>query len=66
MLPPQDPRDFDTDNTSIQIPKWLKKRLDEIADREKYSRNRVIVYFLKWALQQYEVENPLPRPAGKR
>lgn len=62
VLTPRDPRDKELRGTSVQLPVWLVTRLDEIAESDGYSRNEVVIHFLKWALEQYETE----KKGGKR
>lgn len=52
VLPPK----TELSSTGIRVPKALLKRLEEIAGMEDYSRNEVILYFLEWALKEYEKE----------
>lgn len=55
LLPPRDPRDFDLDDpTSVKLPKWIRKRLKEIAEAGHYSQAEVITFFLKWALSEHD------------
>lgn len=56
VIPEKDPRDRETVSTGIQIPVWVRTRLEELAEAEGYSRNEIIVFLLKWGLEQYEAE----------
>lgn len=56
VLQPRDPRDKDKTQFGIQVPKWLNAELQAVADSEGYSRNELVVEFLKWALKQHAAE----------
>lgn len=42
--------------TSIRVPKAMLKRIDDVAEESGHSRTDVILHFLRWALQEYELE----------
>jgi metal-responsive CopG/Arc/MetJ family transcriptional regulator len=55
ILPPRE-KEGEQVATGVRLPKTLLDRLDEIGESENYSRNEVILHFLKWALEEYEAE----------
>lgn len=65
VLPPRE-KDGKQVNSGIRMPEDLLGRLQEIADAENYSRNEVIVYFLKWAVKAYEAEREEDSKKPKR
>lgn len=42
--------------TPLRLPASILARVDEIAEDEDYSRNEVLVHFVRWALGEYERE----------
>jgi hypothetical protein len=65
VLPPREKEGKQT-QTGVRMPEALLQRLQEVADAENYSRNEVIVYFLKWALGAYEADKADEDKKGKR
>ena len=59
VLPPKEPKTKDTINSGVLFPKWLHERISQIAHERGYSRNEVIIHFLKWALQEHEREEQI-------
>lgn len=51
QFPSEDPKK--KVGVNIRLPKYLWKRLDEIAETEGKSRNYVIEFFLEWAADDY-------------
>lgn len=56
VLPPKEQKPKENVNSGVVFPKWLHERIGEIATERGYSRNEVIIFFLKWALQEHERE----------
>lgn len=50
VLEERDPRDFDTVNTSLTIPKWIRERIEELAEQKGYSRSELLTRLLKFGL----------------
>lgn len=55
VLPPRE-KEGKRVNTGVSLPEDLLRRLDEVAELENYSRNEVVMHFLRWALVEYEKE----------
>lgn len=53
VLPPKQ-RDQPLVSTSVRLPKDLIDALDEIAGATDYSRNDVVLHFLRWAVDAYK------------
>jgi hypothetical protein len=56
VLPPKEQKANDTVSSGVVFPKDLHTRIGEIAKERGYSRNEVIVHFLRWALAEHERE----------
>jgi metal-responsive CopG/Arc/MetJ family transcriptional regulator len=41
---------------SVRLPKSLIGELDEIAEQSNWSKNQVIIHFLRWARDEYRRE----------
>jgi predicted DNA-binding protein len=63
ILPPKEFGEAVT--TSLRMPKGMMARLDAVAQESGYTRTEVILHFLKWALEEYEVEKASERKAKK-
>lgn len=55
ILPPKD-AEGEIIPTSLRFPRGLLAKLDVVARESGYSRTEVITHFVRWALQEYEME----------
>lgn len=68
IIPPNPAKGIESTQTSIRFHNDILKKLDEVATREDYSRSEIVMFLLRWALEQYEAdsEQEQPEPNGKR
>lgn len=50
------PAEGDTKPVSLRVPEMLLKRIDAISKASGHSRTDVMLHFLRWATQEYELE----------
>ena len=68
-LPPREPRDIGPDAKVEQIstgmPKWLWKKLAEIAETDGYSRNEVITIVMRQFADEWDEKRKSTRKSSK-
>jgi predicted transcriptional regulator len=64
ILPPAPERELKQLN--IRTPKSLIAQLDAIAEKTGHSQQDVVLYFLKWAIKQYDARKKKIPGAGRR
>lgn len=64
ILPP--PPERELKQLNIRTPKSLIARLDAIAEQTGHSQQDVVLYFLKWAIKQYEARKRKMPEGGRR
>ncbi len=62
-LPPKDPRDKEKEQFSVNIPKWVVKRLDEIAESEGYTRVEIVREVMKSFVVEWDEKHAVRKGA---
>jgi hypothetical protein len=63
VLPPKEEGTLEP--AAFRLPKSLIKELDEIAEESNWSKNQVVIHFLRWARDEYRKERAAEAAAKK-
>lgn len=59
-LPPKDPRDRDKEQFSVNLPKWIIQRIDEIGESQDYARSELIREVLRSFVVEWDEKHAAP------